>query len=211
VAIQIDKSFVVRATPAAVWEVLTDPHQVATFLPGAEITEQVDDKTYSGSITVKVGPVTSSYKGKVIFERLDRENWEVELSARGMDIRGKGGADMRMTSKLIEKSGGETEVTVNSQVNVTGLLAQLGRGMIQDVSDQMFQRFTTAMKTELEAPTGPDPASAASPVEEQEPIEVLSFGGAVIGRAIGRVLNRPEFWIALAVLALAIVFFSIVT
>ena len=49
------------------------------------------------------------------------------------------------------------------------------------------------------------------PVEEQEPIEVLSFGGAVIGRAIGRVLNRPEFWIALAVLALAIVFFSIVT
>ncbi|MCZ6856384.1 MAG: SRPBCC family protein, partial [Gemmatimonadetes bacterium] len=122
-AIPIEKSFVVKAPADRVWEFLTDPYRVAKSLPGAAITEQLDDQTYAGTMTVKVGPVSASYKGQVRFERLDSDARVAELTGRGLDVRGKGGADMRMTSRLVERGPGETEVMVTSEVSVTGILA----------------------------------------------------------------------------------------
>lgn len=159
---KIEKSFVVQAPAAQVWEFLTDPYKVARCLPGAAITEKVDDTHYTGTITVKVGPVTANYKGKMRFERLDAAAGEADLVASGQETRGKGGADMRMSSRVQERGPNETEVSVVSDVNVMGALAQFGRGMIQDVSDQLFQKFTDAMRRELAAsiPTPPEPISA---------------------------------------------------
>src|SRR3954453_9046591 len=161
---EISKSFVVKAPKAAVWDFLTDPYKVAKCLPGAAVTEKVDDQTYTGTMTVKVGPVTASYRGKLRFERLDEAAGEAELAASGQETRGKGGADMRMKSRVVGKGPSETEVTVVSDVNVMGVLAQFGRGMIQDVSDQLFGKFTEAMRRELETPAAaPEPAAAAPP------------------------------------------------
>jgi carbon monoxide dehydrogenase subunit G len=207
---QIEKTFVIKASPAAVWDFLTDPHRVARCLPGAAITEQLDEKTYTGTITVKVGPVAASYKGRVRFERLDAAERSAEIVGSGQDIRGKGGADMRMSSRLVERAPGETEVVATSEVNVTGILAQFGRGMIQDVSDQMFQKFTEAVRAELEseaqAPAGPDRMPAAQPAEAP-PIDAISFGAGVLGRAARRAVGRPGFWIALAALVLLVYWF----
>ncbi len=161
--IPIEKSFVVNAPAGAVWDFLTDPRRVAHCLPGAAITEQVDDKTYAGTMTVKVGPVTAAYRGKLRFDRLDPEAREAELSGTGQETRGKGGADMRMHSRIVERSPTESEVTVRSDVNVVGVLAQFGRGMIQDVSDQLFQKFSDAMRRELEgAATAARPTTGAA-------------------------------------------------
>jgi hypothetical protein len=136
-------------------------------MPGAAIQEKLDDKTYTGTMTVKVGPVTSSYKGKVVFDKLDEAGYTAEIMATGQDVRGKGGADMRLTSTLKETAPGETEVTAISKVNITGILAQMGRGMIQDVSDQLFQMFSQRMRAELEAEAvaeaPPPPAPAPTP------------------------------------------------
>ncbi len=195
-AIPIEKSFVVKAPADRVWEFLTDPHRVAKCLPGAAITEQLDDQTYAGTMTVKVGPVSASYKGQVRFERLDSDARVAELTGRGLDVRGKGGADMRMTSRLVERGPGETEVMVTSEVSVTGILAQFGRGMIQDVSDQMFEKFTEGMRAELEG--------GEQGVGEADALDVASLGAAVGKRALGRVVRRPGFWAAVVVLVLAI-------
>ena len=161
-AIPIEKQFVVNAARRDVWAFLTDPSRVAGCLPGASITGQVDERTHAGTIAVKVGPVSARYKGTVRFERLDEEAGVAEIAAAGQDVRGKGGADMRMTSRVAARGPAETEVTVSSTVNITGILAQFGRGIVQDVSDQMFRRFTEAMRAALEAT--PDPADADSPV-----------------------------------------------
>ncbi len=216
-ALEISKSFVVKASPEAAWSFLTDPVRVARCLPGAQITNQVDEKTYAGTITMKVGPVAASYKGTMTFERLDPVAKTAALVAAGQDVRGKGGADMRMTSRLVARAPGETEVQITSQVNVMGILAQFGRGMIQDVSDQMFDKFVAAARAELESvepvqqapspmPQAPDPpkplgnpAAQASP-----PIEVLSFGSAIVGRAAGRVVRQPIVWVGIA----AVLFFA---
>ena len=218
---EISKSFVVKASPEAAWNFLTDPVRVARCLPGAAITNQVDERTHAGTITVKVGPVTASYKGTMKFERLDPQARTAEIVATGQDMRGKGGAQLRMTSTLVERAPGETEVTIKSDVNVMGLLAQLGRGMIQDVSDQMFATFVAAARAELERPatsTNPAPsagnaASAAPntramvpqhapvrPPEVAPPVEVLSFGSSVVGRAAWRAAANPALWIGIVVL-----------
>jgi uncharacterized protein len=206
-ALEITKTFTINAAPAAVWAFLTDPQRVARCLPGAAIGEQLDEKTYSGTMTVKVGPVSSSYKGKVTFERLDASTRTAEIRATGQDIRGKGGADLNLTSTLREIAPGKTEVTAVSLVNITGLLAQMGRGMVQDVSDQMFQIFSERMRSELEipragtgGPVSPAPSAPSATAEAAAPaLDVVALGGTVAKRAAGRLLRRPGFWLAVAV------------
>ncbi|OGT96990.1 MAG: hypothetical protein A3I79_07725, partial [Gemmatimonadetes bacterium RIFCSPLOWO2_02_FULL_71_11] len=124
---QIEQTFIVKAAPDVVWSFLTDPNRVASCLPGAQVTGQTDAQTYAGTITVKVGPVTTSYRGTVRFEKLDAGLREAVIVASGQDVRGKGGAEMTMSSRLIERVPGETEVTVQSEVSVSGILAQFGR------------------------------------------------------------------------------------
>ena len=200
-ALAITKTFTIDAPRAAVWEFLTDPNRVARCLPGAAITEKVDEKTYKGTITIKVGPVTASYRGKVTFEKLDPGAGTAEIVASGQDVKGKGGADLRMQSVLREIAPGKTEVTASSQVNITGILAQMGARMIQDVSDQMLQRFTEAMQGELAAAAsaappgnGPAPSVAAAP-PAAAPIDAVALGAGVARRMLSRTVRRPVFWI----------------
>lgn len=227
---EITKTFVVAASPEVTWRFLTDPRRVAQCLPGATITEQIDERTYAGTVTMKVGPVTAGFKGNLRFERIDPATHSAEIVAAGQDVRGKGAADMRMTSRLTERASGETEVTIVSNVNIVGTLAQFGRGIIQDVSDQIFDRFVGAVRAELEQPAiaGATPASvrtaavdggvavlpevaaAAAPVadtpsgEAMPPIDVLSSASGAIGRAAGRTARRPLVWVGVLVVLLLI-------
>jgi hypothetical protein len=159
---EISKTFVVAASPDVTWQFLTDPRRVAQCLPGAAITEQLDDRTHAGTVTMKVGPVTATFKGTLRFERMDAATHTAEIVAAGQDVKGKGGADMRMESRLIERAPDQTEVTIKSDVKVVGTLAQFGRGIIQDVSDQVFDRFVGAVRAQLETPAaaGPRPGVA---------------------------------------------------
>jgi carbon monoxide dehydrogenase subunit G len=229
---RIDKTFVLRAPSSAVWQFLTDPRRVARCMPGAAVTEQLDDKTYAGTLLVKVGPVSASYKGQMTFARLDAQGRSAEIVASGQDVRGKGGATMRLTSKLVERAPDETEVVASSEVNVTGILAQMGRGMVQDVGDRIFARFTDGMRAELEAPAAaarveaagaPVPAVPAAGAEAPrlrevappsaappaEPVDVLSLGADAAARAVSRSLRRPRFWFIAAIVAVLTVLWLI--
>jgi carbon monoxide dehydrogenase subunit G len=198
-AFEIVKTFVVRSPPEQVWSFLTDPEKVARCLPGAAITGKIDERTWQGTMTVKVGPVSSSYKGKVAFEKLDAQSRTAEILATGQDVRGRGGADLKLTSSLATKGPSETEVTTTSRVNITGILAQMGRGMVQDVGDQIFQVFTQRVRAELEAaPQAAEAPSAAktapAPPARPEALDV----GALGARAA---LRSPIFWLAIALIA----------
>jgi len=250
--LRFEQSFVVHAPRQKVWEYLTDPYRVVTALPGAAVTEKVDDATYNGTITVKVGPVSARYRGTARFEKLDPAAGVAEVAATGQDASGRGGADMKMSSRVTERTPGETEVNVVSEVNVTGVLAQFGRGMIQDVSDAMFAKFAAAMRAQLEsaatptapaaattppaaadavaapaaapaeaptavrppdpvqfaAPVAPIPAaaspSAAPPAAAAEVLDLGALGAAAAGKAAGRMLRRPLFWVGVVALIVLI-------
>ena len=208
---EIAKTFVVKAPVAATWAFLTDPRRVAQCLPGAAVTGQIDDRTHAGTISMKVGPVTASFKGTMKFERIDAASHTAEIVAAGQDLKGKGGADMRMTSRLVERAPGETEVSITSTVNIVGPLAQFGRGIIQDVSDQLFDRFVGAVRAELEAAIEPVGSGSSAPAMSATarttglaeaapalpPIDVLSTTSGAVGRAAGRSARRPLVWVVL--------------
>ncbi len=186
---KIEQKFSLNAPPNRVWAFLTDPYQVASCLPGAAIVGKVDERTYLGTITVKVGPVSASYKGQIRFDRLDPERWEAELVGQGQDIKGKGGAEMRVRSRLQPKDGG-TEVTVASEVNISGIFAQMGRGMIESVSNQIFQQFAAAMQQKLEGAAGSGQQDAQAAGAEVKPLDAVSLGTRAVGRAMGRAVRR---------------------
>lgn len=195
-AIDIEKRFTVAASVERVWAFLTDLERVAECLEGAEITGRDEDGAWSGTMNVKLGPVSSRYRGTVRFTATDEAAHVAELSAEGRDARGKGGADMTMRSELTAADAG-TEVHVSSTVQVTGVLARMGRGMIQDVSDELFERFVGCAREKLEA-------GEVGESDREEALQLGGVGGRAAGRALLRTLRRPLFWLGVVLGALAI-------
>ena len=194
-ALRIEKSFQVNQPIEKVWSLLSDPAKVASCVPGAQITEKVDDKTYKGSISVKVGPSLTDYKGEVQILRLDPQNHEIEIQGKGQDVRGRGSASMTMTGKLAALDGGVTQVTSISEVNVVGILAQMGSRVIAEVSNIMFdkfsQNFQALLQQSADQSTGAHTATADTavptpPVQPPAPVE----GGTIAWQTMKQMFGR---------------------
>ena len=148
--VEISKTFSIRASINDVWDFMTDIKSVSTCIPGAQYNESLEDNEHSVMLTVKVGPIKSSYRSKVAIKSLDKSNYTMEIEGSGTDTKGKGGANMEMTGKLIDNGDGTTGVTGDSLVTIQGMLAQFGSRMIEDVSNQLFVQFTENLRTRLE-------------------------------------------------------------
>jgi len=183
-AVRIEKTFEVKHPIEAVWAMLSDPRKVVSCVPGAQITETIDDRNFKGSIRVKVGPSLTEFKGEVHIERLDEQAHEIELSGKGQDIRGKGGASMTMTGTLTALDDGGARVHAVSEITVVGILAQFGARMMNDVSDVIFKEFTTRFQNLLD-----HPGEAQAPAE---PVSGVKLAGSVIGHSIRRVLGGDD-------------------
>jgi uncharacterized protein len=171
-AIRIEKSFQVQAPIETVWQLLSDPRKVAGCIPGAQVTDAEEGGIYKGLIKVKVGLSVTDYKGEARLERLDQEAHEIEMTGKGQDVRGKGSASMKMAGKARTLPGGGTEVVTITEVNVVGLLAQLGSRMIQEVSNQMFAEFLKNLRSQLQQP-GAGQESSSAGTAEPEPVKAV--------------------------------------
>jgi carbon monoxide dehydrogenase subunit G len=158
--VKIEKKFDVSEPIEKVWGLLSDPTKVVASVPGAKIIEKVDDRTYKGSISVKVGPTVTDYKGEVHILNMDAVAHHMEIEGKGQDVRGKGSASMKMTGELKATSDGSTEVLTTSEVSVVGLLAQFGGRMINDVSGKVFDEFTKSFRAQLAELSGSGSARA---------------------------------------------------
>jgi uncharacterized protein len=198
-AVLIEKTFRVQEPIEKVWKFLSDPRKVAGCVPGAQITEAIDERTFKGSISVRVGPSVTDYKGEVRIERLDAAAHEIELVGKGQDVRGKGSASMKMTGKLSGLPDGGTEVVGISEVKVVGMLAQFGARMINDVSDVIFEEFTKNFQQQLQKEAGPadsgggNSAFAAAPPKPVNAITlVLAAMRAALSRFFGKIFGGSE-------------------
>ncbi len=155
---QIDNEFRVNVPIQEAWKFFTNLEMVAPCIPGAQLTG-VEDGVYSGQVKVKVGPVVSAYAGKAFFAEKDDATYHAVIDAKGRDPRGNGNAAAMITANLRE-DGGETVVTVNTDMNITGKIAQLGSGMIKEVSTKLFDQFVVNLKAKLLATSAADAAAA---------------------------------------------------
>ena len=159
-AIEIRETFQVGAPIDEVWSFVMDPNRVAACMPGASLDEVVDERTFLGTVKIKVGAVMASYKGRVQMTHVDVAAYTVQMVAEGRET-GGGTAKGTMTSRLTSLAGGGTEVVAEASVDLTGRIMQVGRGMIQGVSAQLFQQFATRARTSLEIASAAAHAGAA--------------------------------------------------
>ncbi len=155
---QLVNEFVVPRGIDETWAVLTDVERIAPAMPGAQLTG-VEDGRYSGTVKVKVGPVTASYRGTASFRELDEANHHAVLDAKGKESTGRGQAAALVTADLLPE-GDQTRVKVITDLTISGPLAQFGRGAIAEVSTRLLNQFVDNLKN-----TVLDSAPAASDVE----------------------------------------------
>jgi carbon monoxide dehydrogenase subunit G len=173
---KMEQSFEVQAPLEQVWSALIDLERVAPCLPGAAITGRDEDGTYRGTFSVKLGPMTASYNGTIKVEDVDEAAHTATLKAKGTDKRGQGGANATIVNTLSERDG-VTHVDAVTDFNITGRLAQFGRGgIMEDVSNRLMRDFATCLSTRLgdsgaaaapapEAPSGAEVTSGDAPPE----------------------------------------------
>ena len=172
-----------------VWRFLSDPHKVAPCLPGAELLEAVDEKTFRGAIKIKLGPFSSQFKGEVVIEQMDDASHEIRMVGRGKDAKGTGSASMTITGKLSEVPGGGTRMESTSDLVISGKIAQFGSRMIEDVSKSMFEKFTENFSARIQAEGAGAPAPQAGGAEG---VSVTEIAGAAIRGAVKRWLGKDK-------------------
>ncbi len=144
----IEKEFQLEEPIAKVWDYLSDPAKIVTCVPGASITEKIDDRNYEGQVATSFGPVKVHYNGEINISELDVINHKMVLVGKGVDSKGKGSAEMTMNGVLTE-DGGATTVRFIMDISINGKLAQFGSRLIKDVSDQMVNQFVSNFKETL--------------------------------------------------------------
>ena len=164
---KITHEFTVSVPPAEAWAVLTDLEAIAPCMPGARLTG-FDDETYQGQVRVKLGPVVSDFGGTARFEIKDDPTHHAVIDAKGKDSRGSGNASARITADLTPDPAG-TRVSVDTDLTISGKVAQFGSSTIKQVSEKLVGEFTTCLEAKLAAGAlgsgteqASEPASAAS-------------------------------------------------
>lgn len=174
---EFDNAFEVPLPPEDAWPVLMNIPAIAPAMPGAQLTEIVDDKTYKGNIAVRLGPVALMFAGTVVFEEIDNDNRTARVRAQGNDNKGRGSAQAKATFRL-EPSATGSKVLVHSDVTLSGAVAQYGRGvgMIQATAAALMNQFANNLKKQL---ADPEAVAAAA-----KPISAASLAGQVAWTAI---------------------------
>jgi carbon monoxide dehydrogenase subunit G len=197
--VKIENEFTVPAPLDHLWAYLLDVERVAPCMPGAELTETVDETTWKGKVNMKLGPVSLAFAGTVSMEERDDDAHRVVLHARGMEQKGKGAANAVVTSWL-EPGTDETTVKMTADIQLSGAVAQLSRGLLPEVSRKLTAQFAECLHESMLAAEQPAAAGgteageaaarpAAAPVKAK-PISGIRLGLSAILGAIGGFVRR---------------------
>lgn len=197
----IENGFVVAASPETVWAYLLDVEKVAPCMPGAELTETVDDRNWKGKVLISFGPVKMSFAGTVTIDELDEEARRVRLHAKGTEQKGKGAATAKVTSWLEPTDDGGSRVAMEADITLTGAAAQLSRGLLPEISKKLTQQFADCLQANLTA--GHEAAGAEEPEEApadgaSEPAAAASSPTPVAAKPVGGLrLGLGAVWSAI--------------
>jgi carbon monoxide dehydrogenase subunit G len=177
---ELTNEFKVGVPVERAWEVLTDVELIAPCMPGAQLQE-VEGEEYRGVVKVKVGPITAQYKGAARFLEKDEAGHRVVLRAEGRETRGQGNANATITATMTPETDG-TQVSVVTDLTITGRVAQFGRGVMADVSGKLLGQFVDCLESKLlsdQPSTSSEPADNPPPAPRPAgPFDIASEGAA---------------------------------
>ena len=175
--LKIEERFELDAHADEAWDYLSQPERIVVCLPGAELTEVVDERNYAGSVKVKLGAVAMEYLGNAEFTEVDPEQRVVRMEGKGRERRGGGTVTLTMEGTVRELEGDRCEVTVLADIQLAGKIVRFGRGMIQAVTAEVFKEFTARLAEELAAgkTRGEEPAASSPEALPLLPLLLRSF------------------------------------
>jgi uncharacterized protein len=185
--LRLENSFEVTAPPEEAWELLMDVPRVIPCMPGAKLTETVDDSHWKATMAVKLGPIGLEFATDVTREEADAAARRARLSARARETRGRGAGQATIVSSLAQVDGG-TRVDIVTDMTLSGAVAQYGRGMVEDVSRRLVSSFADCLRSQL-AVERPEDAQAAV-AQQAKPVAGLRLGVAALVKSVTRLLGR---------------------
>jgi hypothetical protein len=201
---RLENDFTVPASPDQAWALLNDIPRVVPCMPGAELKEVVDENTFKAHVHVKLGPISLTFAADIVREQADAARRVVTMTTKARELKGRGGATATIESSMVPDGSG-TKVTIVTELALSGTVAQYGRGIVADVSNQMVKQFAACIAGQLaaapatpaEAPSGaaaPGAAPGAPPSSPPPPPPVMpvqAVGGLSLAvGALGRSLLR---------------------
>lgn len=182
--VKLEKTFPMPASADTAWALLQDIEGVAGCMPGAKVTERVDDQHYKGTVAVKLGPASLSFRGDIEVKAIDASARTLQLFAKGTDTTGGSGASMDLTARVEAGDAATCNLVGTSEVSMSGKAATFGARLMGPVSDQILGRFAANFATQVQAMQAQAgaagaPAAAAAPAETR-PLNGLALVWAVI-------------------------------
>jgi carbon monoxide dehydrogenase subunit G len=177
----IQSAFTVAAPPDDVYHLMLDVEKVAPCIPGARVTARRDDGAYDAEVKVKLGPVSMTYRGSVAVEEHDDAERTAKLRAKANEARGQGTAQATMLMGVVPADDGTSNVSVSTDLLVSGRVAQMGQGIMQDVATRMIGEMAKNMEAMLTTGTAP---------EASDSVKAGSVVGAVAADRVKRLFGR---------------------
>lgn len=187
---ELVNEFSVNRSIDETWQILTDVERIVPCLPGAQL-DKIEGETYHATVKIKVGPIAASFRGKAHFVERDSEKYFLELKAAGSDTGGKGTAAASVTAQLAEVSPDVTHCVVNTNLSITGKVAQFGRGAMTDISSKMIGQFATNLNSMIESESESDSILDVEPISAGGPVTRIS-GDVKSGQNEKHQSWRPE-------------------
>lgn len=192
---KLSNEFDVGVPVERTWAMLLDVPRVARALPGATLEPNAEGGAWRGTMKVRLGPVTTEYAGTARVQDVDEDDRIASFRVEGREARGQGSAAATITARVRAREGGGTHVVVDTDMQVTGRQAQLGRGLMEDVAGTILGQFAQRLEDELtgkgavrEAPEALDVSAAVrGPLLERA---AFVLAGVVVGFALGRASAR---------------------
>lgn len=173
---QLENNFTIEAPIEKAWEALNTPETVAPCFPGATL-QQYEGDSFTGTVKVKLGPISLTYKGKGTYVKRDDDKHEVVIEANGRDSRGNGTAKATVTGTMTADGPDRTAVTMVTDMTITGRPAQFGRGVISDVADKIIGQFSACVASKL----APEQATGAAAPSSTGSDAAATGGGSTNG------------------------------
>ena len=158
--VQLDKTFPMPSSPAIAWQFLQDIEAVAGCMPGAKLTEKVDETHHKGTVTVRLGPATMSFRGEVAVQDVDVATQTLRLIGKGTDSTGNSGVSMNLLARIEAVDAGLSQLVGSSEVSVSGKAAAFGGRMMDAVADKILLQFADNFAAEVAALQAPGSGTA---------------------------------------------------
>jgi carbon monoxide dehydrogenase subunit G len=188
---ELNHQFTVDVPVDDAWKILTNVELIAPCLPGAQLQE-VEGDTYRGIVKVKVGPIQAQFKGQASFVERNDVAHKAVLKGEGRDIGGKGNASALITAQLTSLTATSTQVEVNTDLAVTGKVAQFGRGAMADVSDKLLAQFSQNLNTLISTTPDLTATATASPASTSTGDAAVGDDVAAPSEPVVRKIDGPE-------------------